>query len=333
MTTINPPIGNSPVHRTGDTAAVQPGVAPGGTGASTKPPPADLPARLSNLAGGLAAAPTIPKPSEEALDFLYGGRLDSALISEIAALLTAKTSNEQVSAAGRRTELQNKGVSEATKQQLEKVKEHFEALRKSEGWGLFAKIFSWVAAIVTTVVAVVVTGGAAAVLAGTALALMAAQELGLTEKFMDMLGIPKEAQGWVMMGLSLALSVVSVGAAVKAFVKKAGQVVSKVVDDAAAKASQAVGGKMKSAANIASGGTQVVAGTAQVGAAITGYKSNVAAVAVKQSEADMARLQKALEEGMTQLSEAVENMQATINEAIMAMLNAHDGNMNTLRAI
>jgi uncharacterized FlaG/YvyC family protein len=251
--------------------------------------------------------------------------MDTETLSELAALLMVQSGNEQTAAAGKRTELQNTGVAEASKQHLEKIKKHFEELRKSEGWGLFAKIFSWVAAIVTTVVAVVVTGGAAAVVAGAALALMAAQELGLTEKFMDMLGIPKEAQGWVMMGLSLVLSVASVGAAIKTFVKKAA--------DIAAKAATELGNKVRAGANIASGSAQVVAGGSQIGATVTRYKSDIAAAAVKQAEAEIARTQKAVEEGLAHLKETLDHMTTTINEAIMAMLSAHDGKMVTVRAI
>lgn len=325
MTNSTSPIGGAQIPRSVDPVAVPSGAPTAAPGASKAPPPAELAARLGALAGMLGHAPEIPKPSGDALAAVFSGNMDAETLSGLAALLMAESGNEQVAAAGKRTELQNKGVAEATKQQLEKIKKHFEELRKSEGWGLFAKIFSWVAAIVTTVVAVVVTGGAAAVIAGAALALMAAQELGLTEKFMDMLGIPKEAQGWIMMGLSLVLSVASVGAAIRTFVKKAA--------DIAVKAATELGNKMRAGANIASGSAQVVAGGSQIGATVTRYKSDVAAAALKQAEADIARIQKAMEEGLAHLKETLDHMTTTINEAITAMLSAHDGKMVTVRAI
>jgi len=325
MTNSTIPISSVPIQRSVDLAAVRSSNPTVSAGASKAPPPAELAARLGSLAGMLSHAPDIPKPSGDALAAVFSGNMDTETLSELAALLMVESGNEQASAAGKRTELQNTGVAEASKQHLEKIKKHFEELRKSEGWGLFAKIFSWAAAIVTTVVAVVVTGGAAAVVAGAALALMAAQELGLTEKFMDMLGIPKEAQGWVMMGLSLVLSVASVGAAIKTFVKKAA--------DIAAKAATERGNKVRAGANVASGSAQVVAGGSQIGATVTRYKSDIAAAAVKQAEADIARTQKAVEEGLAHLKETLDYMATTINEAIMAMLSAHDGKMVTVRAI
>jgi hypothetical protein len=337
MTTVSGPSGNIAVPTRSEPVTPQQsgGVVATGPTTSTTPPPTDLKTLPGQVLGFLAGAPEIAKPSQEALAAAFSGNMDSEMLSEIAALLMQASGEEQVNAAGRKAELQNEGVKEASRKNLEKIKEHFEELRKSEKWGIFGKIFGYIAAVVA-VAAAVFTGGATLVLAGAALALTVAQDLGITEWLMDAAGIPKEAQGWIMMGLTVVLCLASVGTALKTLLSKAPQIAKGFCSNIGQKVTQFFGenaGKVKSGVNIASGVAQTGSGTAQIGTAFAQRKSTMAEAALKQSEADMARAQKFLEERMEDFKDAIEKMNSTISDAIMAMLSSNEGKMATIHAI
>lgn len=195
---------------------------------------------------------------------------------------------------------------------IQNLKEQAEKLENQSFWDKFCKVFKIVASVIGVVAAVagaVFSGGSSLAIAAAIIGgIMAAEnvvstatdgKIGLGALCTKIFG--EEAGPWVSMGISLALTAVTMGMGIGAAVKGA--------SDGA-----------NAAAKIFKIGTQIAGGVANVGAGITGIGSAINSynitqlkISNKEMEAMLAKLRQLSEEDTKHLEEVMETQNELVN--------------------
>ncbi|MBV8190023.1 MAG: type III secretion system translocon subunit SctE [Alphaproteobacteria bacterium] len=236
----------------------------------------------------------------------------------------AKTDKDQM--ASKVTELQHAKTAIKTNvdETLKKISDQLSKLESQKKWGLFGKIFGGIA-IALSIVAAVATGGALAIgVAVVSAAVFALEQSGAMKKMFDAMGLSDEAQKWIMVGISAALLVASLGAAGMAMVGQAAAAGAKAV-------ATNVLPRLGSAAQMAGGVVKVGEGATQIGASINAYGIAELESDRKALEAKNLQLKQQQDKMIEELQALMQKMEEGVQAAVQILGSEHESIQQQMR--
>jgi hypothetical protein len=272
--------------------------------------------------------PTMNKPSLDGLQ----GKLDSNKPVDFAALMVMfeeeqqKVAKEQLKSKVAELENNKTAIKTSVNEDLKKIEEQTAKLQKQNKWGLFGKIFGGIA-VALAVVAAVATGGALAI--GVALVgalIFTMEQTGATQKMFDAMGLSEKAQKWIMIGVTVALTIASLGSA--------GMAVAAAKAGAATTAGSKLANllpKVGSAAQVTGGISQVGVGTTQAGSAVNAYAIAELESDRKAIEAKNLQLKKQQDDMMQELQALLQKMEDDVQAVVQIVGAQHESIQQQMR--
>jgi transloator len=287
--------------------------------------------------------------------------LDEPTLTDGAALLNAylalrvKTNNEQQKMSVE--DLQAAGIEQKAKNEevAKKMQEALEKMASAKAAGIFAKVFGWIA-VALTVVAAIATGGALAFAAAAIAVTMATlTEAGVMDKITEAIakslqeneGMSEaDSKKWamgIMMGVTIAISLATLGAGI-ANTASAGAQAASTATNAVAKAIKAALEVVQQAMSKIAPAVQIgrmaqvagsVATIGQQGAAIGGAVHTKEASDRQAETAELKKflaiLQQKLEDEADRLQQMIQQMQEGFANAMQIIGGQTDQQSETIR--